>query len=104
MKALLFVDMNKRTGHIIFFLLATSCFLLTRGGRVLAQQITDPQSGQKIERAVSSGNSGQEGRVSFKLEPGGHVAVDNRTIGRITIIGWDKDTVEATATSERGVE
>jgi hypothetical protein len=42
--------------------------------------------------------------VSVKLERGGHVAVDNRTTGRIRVIGWDKDTVEATATSERGVE
>ncbi|HUQ33712.1 MAG TPA: DUF4097 family beta strand repeat-containing protein [Pyrinomonadaceae bacterium] len=42
--------------------------------------------------------------VSVKLERGGHVSVDNRTTGRIRIIGWDRDTVEATATSERGVE
>jgi hypothetical protein len=42
--------------------------------------------------------------VSVKLERGGHVSVDNRTTGRIRIIGWDRDTVEATATSERGGE
>jgi hypothetical protein len=42
--------------------------------------------------------------VSIKLERGGHVAVDNRTTGRIRIIGWDRDTIEATATSERGAE
>jgi hypothetical protein len=95
--------MNKRRDKIIFLLLATACLQLTCG-RILAQQITDPQGEQKIARVRSSGNSGQEGRVSFKLETGGHVAVDNRTTGRIVIIGWDKDMVEATATSERGVE
>lgn len=41
---------------------------------------------------------------SVRLERGGKVAVDNRTTGRIVVIGWDKDTVEAKATSERGVE
>ncbi len=41
---------------------------------------------------------------SVKLERGGKVAVDNRTTGRIVVIGWDKDTVEARATSERGAE
>jgi hypothetical protein len=42
--------------------------------------------------------------VSVKLERGGKVSVDNRTTGRIVVIGWDKDTIEARATSERGSE
>lgn len=42
--------------------------------------------------------------VNIKLERGGKVTVDNRTTGRIVVIGWDRDTVEARATSERGVE
>lgn len=96
--------MNKRIHKIIFFLLlAMGSFLLVRE-RVMAQQITIPQGGEKTVRASSSGVSTQEGLVSVKLERGGHVAVDNRTTGRIRIIGWDRDTVEATATSERGVE
>jgi Putative adhesin len=77
--------MNERTHKVIFFLLATTCFLFARAERVTAQQTAD-------------------GQVSIKLERGGSVAVDNRTTGRITVIGWDKDTVEATATSERGIE
>jgi hypothetical protein len=88
MRKLLFVEMNERTYKVIFFLLAAACFLLVRVERIEAQQIT----------------TSQEGRVSIKLERGDSVAVDNRTTGRITVIGWDKDTVEATATSERGVE
>ena len=95
--------MNKRTNKLIFFLLAAVWLAFARG-HAAAQQITNPQDGQKIGPPVSSGTSGQEGHVSFKLERGDHIAVDNRTTGRIVITGWDKDTVEATATSERGVE
>lgn len=42
--------------------------------------------------------------VNIKLERGDLVAVDNRTTGRIRVIGWDKDFIEAKATSERGQE
>src|SRR6185503_20539740 len=35
---------------------------------------------------------------------GVQLEVDNRTAGRITVHGWDRDVVEATATSERGNE
>ncbi|HEX8128337.1 MAG TPA: DUF4097 family beta strand repeat-containing protein [Pyrinomonadaceae bacterium] len=45
----------------------------------------------------------QAGRVQIKLERGSRVAISNR-FGRITITGWDGDTVEATASSERGAE
>jgi hypothetical protein len=95
--------MNKRTHTVIFFLLAT-CGLLYAHERAAAQQIAAPQDREKPERANPPGVIAQDGRVSIKLERGGHVAVDNRTTGRIRIIGWDRDTVEATATSERGVE
>jgi Putative adhesin len=97
------IKMSKRTRINIFFLLAITVFLFNFE-RVTAQQASITQEGQKIVRAASSGETVQEGRVSIKLERGGHVAVDNRTTGRIRIIGWDRDTVEATATSERGVE
>ena len=46
----------------------------------------------------------QSAPVSVKLERGDKISVDNRTTGRIRITGWDKDYVEARATSERGVE
>jgi hypothetical protein len=59
----------------------------------------------------SKNNREAEGRittavapVNVRLERGGKITVDNRTTGRIVVIGWDKDTVEARATSERGVE
>lgn len=87
--------MSERTHKVRFFLLVMACFLCVCGHTTLAQQ---------TKRVVSTGTSGQEGSISFKLEQGGRVAVDNRTTGRIVVIGWDKDTVEATAISERGVE
>lgn len=82
--------MNVRTHKVKLLLLATACLLFAREGLVKAQQVTNQQ----------------DGRVSIKVErgQGGRVTVDNRTTGRITVIGWDQDTVEATATSERGVE
>lgn len=42
--------------------------------------------------------------VRVRLERGGKVEVDNRTTGRIVVTGWDRDYIEAVATSERGRE
>ena len=63
-----------------------------------------PQDEQKNERAGPLVERDEAGRVRVKLVSGGGVAVDNRSTGRITVIGWDKDYVEAVATSERGQE
>jgi hypothetical protein len=95
--------MKKIIRKISFAPLAMSALLLACA-MTSAQQISTPQEGKKTISAVSSGVSGSDGRVSLKLKRGGHIAVDNRTTGRIRIIGWDGDTVEAVATSERGVE
>jgi DUF4097 and DUF4098 domain-containing protein YvlB len=66
---------------------------------------------QPLTRARAAGQEGQggvainnaAGRVSVKLERGSKVAISNR-YGRITVTGWDRDTVEAVATSEKGQE
>jgi hypothetical protein len=42
--------------------------------------------------------------VKVALERGAAVAIENRTTGRISITGWDKDYIEAVATSARGLE
>lgn len=55
--------------------------------------------GQASGGSVSINN--QAGRVQIRLERGNKVAVSNR-YGRITITGWDKDTVEAVAVSSKG--
>ncbi|HKR02933.1 MAG TPA: DUF4097 family beta strand repeat-containing protein [Pyrinomonadaceae bacterium] len=95
--------MNKRMLDIIFCLLIVTG-LFVPPSPALAQQVAPPQGGPQIVGVDSTGAGQQEGRVSFKLRRGGHVAVDNRTTGRIVIVGWDRDTVEAVATSERGAE
>ena len=56
--------------------------------------------GQSSGGSVSINN--QAGRVQIRLERGSKVAVSNR-YGPITVTGWDKDTVEAVATSSKGV-
>jgi hypothetical protein len=83
--------MNKRINTVLLILL----------GALVCTFAPESVMAQGDRGGVSRG---QEGRVSVRLERGGKVAVDNRTTGRIVVIGWDKDTVEAIATSERGVE
>jgi DUF4097 and DUF4098 domain-containing protein YvlB len=55
--------------------------------------------GQDGQGSVAINNT--QGRVSVKLDRGSKVAISNR-YGRITITGWDRDTVEATATNDKG--
>ncbi len=53
-------------------------------------------------------NSDESGRylarVSVNVARGVKIHVDNRTTGRITVHGWDRDVVEARAISSRGDE
>lgn len=44
------------------------------------------------------------GRVSINVPRGVKVFFDNRTTGRITVKGWDRDVIEARALSTRGEE
>ena len=91
--------MNERMLNKLFIVVASAgCLMTFACGSVMAQQATGSQGNS--EAVVR----GRDGLVSIRLKPGGKVAVDNRTTGRIVIIGWDKDTVEARATSERGAE
>ena len=46
----------------------------------------------------------EQRRVRVRLARGGRVALGNRTTGRIVVTGWDRDYVEAVATSARGAE
>ncbi len=84
--------MHKRTLNTYFIICALAC------GLVLQPLIAFAQDGQG---SVAINNSA--GRVSVKLERGSKVAISNR-YGRITITGWERDTVEAVATSEKGAE
>ncbi|MEK6283932.1 MAG: hypothetical protein AABN95_26575 [Acidobacteriota bacterium] len=54
------------------------------------------QGGEEKER--------HHGRVSINVSRGVKIAFGNRTSGRITVKGWDRDVVEAHAVSTRGEE
>jgi len=44
------------------------------------------------------------GQVSLNVAKGVHVTLGNRSTGRITVTGWDRDVISARAVSERGQE
>ncbi|HEX8635115.1 MAG TPA: DUF4097 family beta strand repeat-containing protein [Pyrinomonadaceae bacterium] len=95
--------MNKKT--LTAFIVA---LVMLHGAALPAHRHARAQAAATPARpAPSSGGSvsinNQAGRVQIKLERGSRVAVSNR-YGRISITGWDGDTVEATASSERGAE
>jgi hypothetical protein len=88
--------MKKKT--LTALLVALALIHGTALNTITRAQETTPPAGSG---SVSINN--QSGRVQIKLERGSHVAISNR-FGRITITGWDRDTVEATATSDKGAE
>jgi hypothetical protein len=79
-----------------FVIIALACGLALEPFIVLARG-----AGQEGQGSVAINNS--QGHVSVKLDRGSKVAISNR-YGRITITGWDRDTVEAVATSDKGQE
>ena len=46
----------------------------------------------------------QRSPVNIKVSRGIKISIDNRTPGRITVKGWDRDVIEAHAVSSRGQE
>lgn len=76
----------------------------------LLLQLTVSPRARQARRAPAEGHAvptverDEQGRVRVRLARGGRVALDNRTTGRIVVIGWDKDYIEAVATSTRGAE
>ncbi|HWW74019.1 MAG TPA: hypothetical protein VNZ44_01410, partial [Pyrinomonadaceae bacterium] len=66
-------------------------------GQQQQQSPTEVQAVPAIERD-------EQRRVHVRLARGGRVALDNRTTGRIVVTGWDRDYIEAVATSTRGAE
>lgn len=94
------IFMNRR----ILTILALAIFAL--GCRAVnAQSVASAApiiSDKKIKAAPtpqSGSGSNQSGQVTLKLDRGGSVVLSNRT-GDIVITGWDRDTVEAKATSD----
>ncbi|MDT4953255.1 MAG: hypothetical protein QOJ02_1393 [Acidobacteriota bacterium] len=94
--------MNKRDYKFLLILLVmASCLIAFALTTASAQQATEAQKDVQLDKRIELD---QPGLVKVKFEKGGKVAVDNRTTGRITVVGWDRDFIEATATSERGSE
>ncbi len=86
---------------LILLLAAMLCCVAVGHVIVTARQSFAVQDVRTAEPVTVRDDSG---RVSFKLPRGAKVAVGNRTTGRITVIGWDRDTVEARAVSASGIE
>src|SRR5215208_1125722 len=87
-------DMNVRRITLLSLLLLTSQPLTSLSAR---QALGEGQAVPTVERD-------EQRRVRVRLARGGRVALGNRTTGRIVITGWDRDYVEAVATSARGAE
>ncbi|HEX8179289.1 MAG TPA: DUF4097 family beta strand repeat-containing protein [Pyrinomonadaceae bacterium] len=89
--------MHKRTLSSALLICALACGLALQPLAALAEGGQD-----RPESAGSVSINNTAGRVSVRLDRGSKVAISNR-YGRITITGWERDTVEATATDEKGV-
>jgi hypothetical protein len=63
---------------------------------VSAEASSNTQVREKYERKL--------GRVNINVERGVRITLENRTSGRITVKGWDRDVIEAHAVSSRGDE
>ena len=72
-------------------------------GRMTASR-KPPSIGQDAPQLEPAVERDESGRVNIKLSRNVRVTVGNRTTGRITITGWDHDTIEAKAVSELGIE
>lgn len=79
---------------------------LSRGIARAARQTPAPRAAAETPTPRQSAEQEDEqvGRVSARFERGGRVSVDNRSTGRIRVVGWDREAVEAVASSERGGE
>ncbi|HEV7375335.1 MAG TPA: DUF4097 family beta strand repeat-containing protein [Pyrinomonadaceae bacterium] len=86
--------MNKRTCKF-------SLIVLMMAGCLLAFALRTALAQESKEKNITLDQARQ---FSEKFEPGDKITVDNRTTGRITIVGWERDFIEATASSERGAE
>jgi DUF4097 and DUF4098 domain-containing protein YvlB len=91
-----YIIMKTRTLKTLLFICALACGLVLQPLAAFA----GGQGGSAQSGSVSINNTA--GHVSVKLDRGSKVAISNR-YGRITINGWDRDTVEASATDDKGV-
>jgi len=91
--------MTRRTGPLLSFLLTAAVGLLA-----LSQADVTAQEASKLEQGSPEVVRDASGMVTVKYERGVKISVGNRTTGPIVVVGWDRDFIEASAISDRGVE
>lgn len=91
--------MKSRLQKIVTLLLIFSCALSL-------SKVCDAQETNGTDKIITdfSISTVVKGRAKIKFDPAYKIHIDNSSTGRITVIGWDKDMIEATSTSERGDE
>jgi hypothetical protein len=95
--------MQIRRITVLFLLLIAARGTLCVPGATTASPY-GPGQGGPVTGAAPSIERDEQQRVRVRLMRGGRVALGNRTTGRIAVVGWDNDFIEAVATSERGIE
>lgn len=112
--------MSKRLASAtVFSYLLLAVLVVTLSSSTTAQVPGSPQKGpgppsppkefkKELERELKGTplprGERELGTTSLIVSRGVQLRVDNRTTGRITLQGWDRDVIEARATSERGDE
>ncbi len=101
--------MNKRLRNISY--ISSSLLLATMMAVApLAQEKAQEPAGAPRERTPApvefepAVERDASGRARVKFERGAKIVVGNKTTGRIVVTGWDRDYIEATATSQNGIE
>lgn len=84
-------------------MLLLAIFVLTISTTIAPAQ-TPPQKAALENPPTGQLPARHYGRLTINVERGVRVALGNRTTGRITVNGWDRDAIEVHAVSQRGDE
>lgn len=79
------------------------CLVYLEPGNFAATGKNENYKRKEMKVGAASSTDSQSDAATVKLERGERVAISNR-YGRITIMGWDQDTIETTATNEGTAE
>ena len=93
---------HKITRLLSLFFSTLACFIAP--ANISAQESPDAKAARQAEKPAPEVVRDQTGKVSIAVGRGLRINVGNRTTGPIIVIGWDRDTIEASATSDRGAE